>query len=112
MIYMNKNIVEMMIETLIDECYSNIEVYSVYDYHEKKEFDGIEYEFDGIEFDLFDWCDKGVDFENEIEYLLEDLDEKLNANIFFKHEYTDEFSECDGELYPDYHCFVTVFQPV
>lgn len=108
MMYMNKNIVEMIVSELINERYSNIEIYSVYNYHEKIE----EYEFEGVEFDLFDYCDKGVDFENEIEYLLADLEHVLNANIFYKHEYTDEYSECDGELCPDYHCFVTVFQPI
>lgn len=86
----------------IIETYSNIEIYDISDFEEDNT--------SGLKFDLFDFLDKGLDFEEDIECILDDLDRTLDANILINHEYSEETSICglDGESYPDYHCYVYV----
>lgn len=70
-----------------------------------------EEEYYGIELDLFDYLDKVTDFESDVEGLMQDLEEILDANIFISDpRYTDIFSICDldGKEYPNYHAFIQI----
>lgn len=86
----------------IIETYNNIEIYDISKFETDKT--------SGLKFDLFDFLDKGLDFEEDIECILDELDRVLDANILISHEYGEETSVCglDGEFYPDYHCYLYV----
>ena len=86
----------------IIESYNNIEIYDVSEFETQQAY--------GFKFDLFDYLNKDVDFEHDIECLLNELDKTLDANILIGHEYLEPTSICDldGKSYPDYHCWVYV----
>ena len=46
--------------------------------------------------------------------LLDELDKELETKWICSHEYSDEtsISDLDGEEYPDYHCYVRIYQKV
>lgn len=83
---------------------TNIEVYDVSEIKIGERY--------GLRFDLFDYLNKVTDFESDIEGLLVELDETLNKNYLFSHNYSPEMEICDidGELYPDYHCYLKIYQ--
>ena len=66
----------------------------------------------GLKFDLFDYLNKVTDFESDIEDLLMELDEILEKKYLFSHNYSPEMEICDidGELYPDYHCYLRIYR--
>lgn len=66
----------------------------------------------GLRFDLFDYLNKVTDFESDIEGLLAELDEILEKKYLFSHHYSPEMEICDidGELYPDYHCYLRIYK--
>lgn len=85
---------------------TNIEIYGVSQYKEDNN--------DGLEFDLFDCDNKITDFESDVASLLDELDKELETKWICSHEYSDEtsISDLDGEEYPDYHCYVRIYQKV
>lgn len=66
----------------------------------------------GLKFDLFDYLNKITDFESDVENLLMELDEILKKKYLFSHHYSPEMEICDidGELYPDYHCYLRIYR--
>lgn len=82
----------------------NLEVYSV----EEIEVDTKK----GLRFDLFDYLNKYTSFENDVEDILYKLDRQLPDTFVFSHSYSDEYSisGLDGEKYPDYHCYLKIWE--
>ena len=68
----------------------------------------------GLKIDLFDHLNKITDFESDIESLLAELDEKLEEEYLFSHNYSSETSinDIDGLEYPDYHCYLKIYKKV
>ena len=66
----------------------------------------------GLKFDLLDYLNKITDFESDVENLLMELDEILKKKYLFSHHYSPEMEICDidGELYPDYHCYLRIYR--
>ena len=66
----------------------------------------------GLRFDFFDYLDKVTDFECDIEDILYKLDKALPEKFNFKHYYSEPYSvsELDGLEYPDYHCWLKVWE--
>lgn len=94
-----------IIDFIDDYCIgTNVECYGVIDYEKEN--------FIGLEIDLFDYLDKITDFEEDIEVLLAELDEKLEENWIISHEYSEEtsVSDLDGIEYPDYHCYIKIYK--
>ena len=84
---------------------TNIELFGVSNIEKK--------EYTGIELDLFDYLDKIIDFESDVEALIKELEEQLPANIFVSNaDYSEKTSinDIDGLEYPNYHAFVQIVE--
>lgn len=101
---MNINLIEDFIQ---NKCLgSNMEFFESIDLYED--------EYIGIEICLVDYLNKGADFESDIECLLMDLDENLDANIFFSHSF-EEYIDIDdftGDEFETYSCFIKIYQNI
>lgn len=99
---MNKNVIIDLVYKLTSG--TNIEVYDISDL--------VVGNNRGLKFDLFDYLDKGTDFESDVEGLLAELDRELEKDFLFSHNYSaeEEICDIDGELYPDYHCYLRVYK--
>ena len=101
--FVTLNDVEKLVLNEADTC-GNLEVYGV---EEIKIGDKR-----GLRFDFFDYLDKVTDFECDIEDILYKLDKALPEKFNFKHYYSEPYSvsELDGLEYPDYHCWLKVWE--
>ena len=85
---------------------SNIEIYDCQEY-----VMGV---YRGLRFDLFDHLNKVTDFESDIKSLLMELRQQLGQDFIFSYNYSPEMEICDidGELYPDYHCYLKIYKSI